>query len=423
MDLHSVILFCASAAAVFGNVIKPNKTIVFAEEGSSVILSCSFSDSSTRDDLHWYQETFAQSITPLEDKALKSEGEKVTLSCKYDGAVNNLHWYRQYPGSKPEFLAYIYPHGDTSKPLPDRFMPKVDKTNNLVSLEITDAELKSTAEIMTHWKRVLIILFTYLWGCDSLDSVEQKSRFQTAVEGETVTIKCTYSTTDTFPYLFWYQQEINGYPIYMLKKSPGSGEVDKKFEGRFDANLNTSATSVPLTIKNVRVSDSAVYYCALKPTLQGGACGGLNKSKVIIQFSYIANMIPCALLLLLLVKRDTMAQSITPQENKSLATVGETVTLSCKYEGTINNLHWYRQYPRSKPEFLAWIYPKGATSDPLPPRIIPKEDKNLVSLEISDAEVTDSAIYYCALTPTMTGNSITLYKNLLNNKTLSLQTM
>ncbi len=113
---------------------------------------------------------------------------------------------------------------------------------------------------------------------------------------------------------------------------------------------------------------------------------------------------------------DTLAQSITPQKNKALASVGQKVTLSCKYEGAITNLHWYRQYPGSKPEFLAWIYLQGSTSNPLPPRITPKVDRNLVSLEISDAEVTDSALYYCALTPTMTGNSTTLYKNLLNNK-------
>ncbi|XP_042623933.1 uncharacterized protein LOC109087728 [Cyprinus carpio] len=130
-------------------------------------------------------------------------------------------------------------------------------------------------------------------------------------------------------------------------------------------------------------------------------------------------MIPSALLLLLFIKSDTLAQSITPQGNKTLAAVGQNVTLSCEYEGAITNLHWYRQYPRSKPEFLAWIYPQGATSNPLPPRIIPKVDKNLVSLEISDAEVTDSALYYCALTPTMTGNSTTVYKN-LNNKTSAL---
>ncbi len=116
---------------------------------------------------------------------------------------------------------------------------------------------------------------------------------------------------------------------------------------------------------------------------------------------------------------ETFAQSITPLENKALKSEGEKVTLSCKYDGAVTNLHWYRQYPGSKPEFLAYIYPHGATSDPLPDRLTPKVDKNnnLVSLEISDAEVTDSALYYCALTPTMTGNSTTLYKNLLNNTT------
>jgi len=109
-----------------------------------------------------------------------------------------------------------------------------------------------------------------------------------------------------------------------------------------------------------------------------------------------------------------MAQSITPQANRTLASVGQKAILSCKYEGNIINLHWYRQYSRSK--FLAWIYPQGTTSDPLPPRILPKVDKNVVYLEISSAEVSDSALYYCALTPTVTGNSSTLYKNFLNNK-------
>ncbi len=39
-----------------------------------------------------------------------------------------------------------------------------------------------------------------------------------------------------------------------------------------------------------------------------------------------------------------------------------------------------------------------------------KAAKNM-TLTISSTEVIDSAVYYCALVPTVTGNTTTLYKN------------
>uniref|UniRef100_A0AAY5EQJ0 Ig-like domain-containing protein n=1 Tax=Electrophorus electricus TaxID=8005 RepID=A0AAY5EQJ0_ELEEL len=93
---------------------------------------------------------------------------------------------------------------------------------------------------------------------------------------------------------------------------------------------------------------------------------------------------------------------------------GDNVTLSCNYKefsGTIENLHWYQQYPQSKPEFLLYIFPSGTKSEPLPPRLSANSVKRL-DLKISSAAVSDSALYYCALQPTVTGNPATLYKNL-----------
>uniref|UniRef100_A0A8C1P5K5 Ig-like domain-containing protein n=1 Tax=Cyprinus carpio TaxID=7962 RepID=A0A8C1P5K5_CYPCA len=123
------------------------------------------------------------------------------------------------------------------------------------------------ARKMTDWIKQTIIVFIYVWGIESQDSVEQKTRVQTVYEDGTVIINCTYQTQLT-PTLFWYQQKVNGVPKYMLQRVGNTGDEDGEFKDRFSAHINTSSKSVPLTIQDVRVSDSAVYYCALRPTVR-----------------------------------------------------------------------------------------------------------------------------------------------------------
>uniref|UniRef100_A0A4W5KU40 Ig-like domain-containing protein n=1 Tax=Hucho hucho TaxID=62062 RepID=A0A4W5KU40_9TELE len=90
------------------------------------------------------------------------------------------------------------------------------------------------------------------------------------------------------------------------------------------------------------------------------------------------------------------------------------VTLSCNYTGSYSTdtLLWYQQYSRSKPEFLLLLIEGGLKThnESTHPRLSVKlnEDKTHVNLEISSAEVTDSALYYCVLKPTVTGNAETL---------------
>ncbi len=47
--------------------------------------------------------SFADTIQPLSSEKL-FRGDNVTLSCNYSGIVYDLQWYRQYVGSRPEFL-------------------------------------------------------------------------------------------------------------------------------------------------------------------------------------------------------------------------------------------------------------------------------------------------------------------------------
>uniref|UniRef100_A0A8C7HID9 Ig-like domain-containing protein n=1 Tax=Oncorhynchus kisutch TaxID=8019 RepID=A0A8C7HID9_ONCKI len=106
-----------------------------------------------------------------------------------------------------------------------------------------------------------------LW-CRGEDNVTQPTEDVMVVEGHPTTLTCLFDTTSQSPYLFWYKQLVNGKPIFMLRRDMFSpGETATEFKDRFDARLNVTAKSVPLTIQRVQLSDSAEYYCALKPTL------------------------------------------------------------------------------------------------------------------------------------------------------------
>jgi len=111
----------------------------------------------------------------------------------------------------------------------------------------------------------------------------------------------------------------------------------------------------------------------------------------------------------------SFGDEITPDRSEEFAAVSSTVTLSCSYSSAYSLL-WYRQSPGSAPQFLVLIIEgvKETKTSEVDPRFSTKTTKEIkrVDLEISSAEVTDSAVYYCALRPTVTGNTRTLYKNL-----------
>ncbi len=105
--------------------------------------------------------------------------------------------------------------------------------------------------------------------CWGQDSVEQPLRENTSTEGNQVTLLCNYTLMSAAnAYLYWYRQLLNRSPTFILSDfSIGKGTTEPEFQKRFHATLDSTLGTVPLTIQDVRVSDSAVYYCALKPTV------------------------------------------------------------------------------------------------------------------------------------------------------------
>nr|AAO88987.1 T cell receptor alpha chain [Stegastes partitus] len=103
--------------------------------------------------------------------------------------------------------------------------------------------------------------------------------------------------------------------------------------------------------------------------------------------------------LLVITLKGVRCQQLIAVKNEESSLEGSTVTLTYKYskQGTgTDNLFWYRQHPGKSPQFLIYQFgSQNVTQAGLSATV--SGDKNQITLKISSAAVTDSAVYYCAL--------------------------
>ncbi|KAG5847478.1 hypothetical protein ANANG_G00126480 [Anguilla anguilla] len=85
-------------------------------------------------------------------------------------------------------------------------------------------------------------------------------------EEQQVSMECTFSTTSSYNTFYWYRQYPGSALQYILHRGYDSGTSDFA-KGRFESTADQSGSKTSLTISKLIPEDSALYYCALWPTV------------------------------------------------------------------------------------------------------------------------------------------------------------
>uniref|UniRef100_A0A3Q1BQZ4 Ig-like domain-containing protein n=1 Tax=Amphiprion ocellaris TaxID=80972 RepID=A0A3Q1BQZ4_AMPOC len=87
---------------------------------------------------------------------------------------------------------------------------------------------------------------------------------ESSLEGRTVTLSCKYTKGDA-DYFFWYRQHPGKAPEFLISHLE-SGKISLNPVPGLSVIVRKQETKMDLKISSAAVSDSAVYYCAVRPT-------------------------------------------------------------------------------------------------------------------------------------------------------------
>jgi hypothetical protein len=79
--------------------------------------------------------------------------------------------------------------------------------------------------------------------------------------GEEVSLDCSYETSLSAYYLFWYKQLPSGEMNFLISQHSGSGNARR---GRYSVHFQKSVNRISLIISDLKLEDSAKYFCTLR---------------------------------------------------------------------------------------------------------------------------------------------------------------
>ncbi|XP_047463734.1 uncharacterized protein LOC125021652 [Mugil cephalus] len=207
-------------------------------------------------------------------------------------------------------------------------------------------------------------------------SVHQEMRLVAAHVGDRVTLKCFFKS-NVVPYLYWFKQTVGQKPrlisaFYKYKNT--TFYDDFKDNTRF--SLETGNGKNHLMITDLRISDSAIYYCVYNLHILEFLDGCI----VIVEGS------------------GSNIQALVQQSTSVTVQPGDSVTLNCTVHtgscGTEHSVYWYKKEEESHPEI---IYTQGVRNDQCERKDNTQTHTCIFNLPMKSLNQSHAGTYYCAV--------------------------
>ncbi|XP_048380429.1 uncharacterized protein LOC125448934 [Stegostoma tigrinum] len=230
--------------------------------------------------------------------------------------------------------------------------------------------------------KIVVIFILYSWLPRYFSqSVTQAPTAVTKKECQSFIITCVY-----YGHNWGYYFE-DGYFLRQTQTSTDRERISSG--GRFVVRMNKEEKTFSLEIRDVRVEDTATYYCEVRY---------YNDRHMPLCREY--NTVIGSGTAVTITADSTSLVSQSPLLQASA--VDDTVALSCEYSGFCQYVvYWYSQSPRQAMKYLLQGHTSGEEKklNAATERLSTTNDPaaKITHLKISAIQLNDSAVYYCAL--------------------------
>ncbi|XP_006883358.1 PREDICTED: uncharacterized protein LOC102846737 [Elephantulus edwardii] len=194
----------------------------------------------------------AQKVTQDQPAVMAQEKEAVTLHCTYD--TNEVRfallWYKQPSSGQMIFLVRQESYNEQNA-TESRYSLNFQKAAKSIDLVISASQLEDSAMYFCALRGDTVREERF-----SLTQKVNKIQLEMMVqEEETVTLNCTYDTSDPSFALFWYKQSSSGQIIFLIRQESYQQNAT---DGRYSLNFQQTSKSINLAISASQLGDSAV---------------------------------------------------------------------------------------------------------------------------------------------------------------------